>query len=129
VTETETETEIQPDIPDYLDFEGLTLRTIEYEPRYTSGDSEGDVIDTAVYDRKIDTEEKFNIKIEYSEMHYKDVGGAVRQSVNANSDDYDIVYNVANQTVPLINEGYYIPVSELPYIDLDKPWWNREYIE
>jgi len=129
VTETETETEIQPDIPDDLDFEGLTIRTIEYEPRYTSGDSEGDVIDTAVYDRKIDTEEKFNIKIEYSEMHYSEVDAAVRQSVNANSDDYDIVYNVANRTVPLINAGYYIPVSELTYVDLDKPWWNREYIE
>lgn len=87
------------------------------------------VVQEANYYRRLAVEERLGVKINFIEQTtYNKIPSMVRQSINAGSDDYDMVFSVANQQVTLAQEGMYLPVSELTYVDLDKPWWNKEYI-
>ncbi len=127
--EVTTEAEILPDLPSGLRFDGTTIRLFESTEQLISGQNEGEVVSEAIYYRTMAVEDQLGVKFESITRHYAEIAGVVRNSVNSGSDDYDLVFTAASYVVPLVNSGLYMQVSELPYIDLDKPWWNRSYIE
>ena len=127
--EVTTEAEILPAIPSDLRFNGKTIRVLESDEKLISGNNEGEVVSEAVYYRSLAVEEQLGIKFEYTQIPYREIATTLSNSVNAGSDDFDLVFNPASYNVSLVNSGYYMPISELPYIDLDKPWWNKDYIE
>ena len=119
------------DIPDDLMFEGSTVNILGMEYLVEgSGVEEADIVSRALFNRNLRVEERFGVELEFTNQDpYSEIQNIVRQSVNAGSDDYDVVFTIAAQQVNLINEGLYAPISELPYVNLEKPWWNKEYIE
>lgn len=119
------------DIPDDLMFEGSTVNILGMENLVEGwGDENADLVARALWNRNLRVEERFGVELEFTNQDpYSEIQNLVRQSVNADSDDYDIVFTIAAQQVNLINEGLYTPISELPYVNLEKPWWNKEYIE
>lgn len=128
-----SEDDITPDIPDDLKFPGETVTIMSGEWVMTSVDTFEEAPDPvwqAKYYIDLHTEERFDITLDYVAIApFQEVTGVVRQTVNSGSEDYHLVGAPAQTQVHLINEGMYHPVDELKYIDLDKPWWNREYIE
>ena len=129
-----------PGIPSDLRYDGRTFRILatgnnDYLPfgpdlDEFELDKNADVLNQALYDRLIKTEERFGIGIDIT--YGEDRNGAVlsmaRSSVNAGSEDYELVSDVASWHRGGIYEGLYTPVYDLTYIDLDKPWWNKNYI-
>jgi len=118
------------DIPDDIDYEGQTLRVTNTQD-YVAGKADGDVVSQAEYDMIRAVEEKLNVKFEFIDFlgtDYNNIPSVVQQSVNAGSDDYDMVFCPSRLTLPLVNEGYFLPVSELTYVDLEKPWWASDFI-
>lgn len=127
-------------LPKDLNFGDKTVNILNMEyivsgpPEYNSesgvAEHQADVVAKANYSRRGDIEDRLNVQINFiEESNFNNIPGRVRQSVNAGSDDYDMVFTVAAQQVDLVQEGLYTPVSKLTYVDLDKPWWNKEYIE
>lgn len=140
VTDTQApeETELTDGLPD-LDFNDETVNILNMEYIISGPESlddvgsvgaQADVVQEANYYRHLAVEERLNVQINFIEQtKYAEIPGLVRQSVNAGSNDYDMVFSVATQQVTLGQEGLYAPISDLEYVNLDKPWWNKEYIE
>ena len=106
----------------------LTAESIVAAPEELTEESE--LVDQAKHAIDLAIEDRFGITLDYvGIVPWQDTSGMARQSVNAGSDDYQMVFTCAQHQVNLVNEGLYLTHDELPYIDIDKPWWNKEYIE
>lgn len=93
-------------------------------------DEEASVISKAIYEQFAMTGERLGVTFEFIDVNpFAQLSGLVSQSVNAQSDDYQLVFGVASNINGLVNEGYFLQLSELPYVDLDRVWWNKGYIE
>ena len=136
VPEETTEDDLVYNIPDDLKFPDTPFRMLLSGGAYMADkwenfeDGKMDVLLKATYDRQVKTEEKFGVDIEVLYSAGIDTADDdVRMSVTSMSDDYDFVAACCNYVQQSIYEGLYMPVSDLPYIDLDMPWWNKGYIE
>ncbi len=86
----------------------------------------GDVMNDAVFKRNTLVEETYNITL----TQIKDASNVSKftSSVLAADDAYDVL--VADTTSILKNSYQYgLAVDELPYVDLDKPWWDTLLME
>ena len=114
---------IQPDIPRELRYDGRTFRVLATPDAYYGPvinedfelENNADVLRQALYNRLLDVENRFGITMELNYGVEHEILSASRSSVNSQSDDYDLVV--------------YVSVNDLPYVDLEKPWWNKAYIE
>ena len=120
-------------IPEDLKYPNETITLISAEGVLASEDeltSDVNALTKAMYDRTVAVEERFGIDFEFvNVVPWGNIAGMVRQSVNSGADDYQLVFTCAAGQVNLVNEGLYLRIDELPYVDLEKPWWNKQYIE
>ncbi len=120
------------DFPEDLTFDGavriLTAENILASPEELT--DELNTLEAAKYKRTVAVEDLLGVELEfYTTEKWLDINNLARQSINADSDDYDMIFTPGEQQIILINEGLYLPLSELPYIDIEKPWWNKQYID
>ncbi len=120
------------DLPETIDssYDTITILTAEgtlHGPDELS--DELDVLGEAMYKRRREVEDRLGFEFAFLDIaDHNDVMSMARQSIGAGEDDFQMVFVLCKFQVELINEGLYLPISELPYIDLDKPWWNKQYI-
>lgn len=121
------------EIPDTLKFPDETVTILTAEGIVAGPDEleEGATAQgEAAYNWRRTIEEMFGITLEsIGIVPWGDTQNLARQSINAGSDDYDMVFTCAQHQVNLVNEGLYLPLNSLPYIDIEKPWWNKQYID
>lgn len=118
------------EVVNILNMEYIISGPLEFNPEESVHDLQATVVQEANYYRRLAVEARLGVKINFiEESIYENIPGLVRQSVNAGSDDYDMVFSIASQQVALAQAGMYVPVNDLLYVDLEKPWWNKEYIE
>ncbi|MBQ8551638.1 MAG: extracellular solute-binding protein [Clostridia bacterium] len=134
VTDTAADSaEASLDLPDDLTSDYDTISILTAEGILASVDEltdELDMLDQALYNRTTAVEERLGIDLTFTPVNpWGDTQTLARQSVNSGSDDYQMVFTCAQHMVNLVNEGLFLPLSELPYVDIEKPWWNKEYIE
>ncbi len=86
----------------------------------------GDIMNDAVYERNVEVEERFNIKI--SKEVNSDYLNMFRNSVLAGEDSWDVLDANAMETAKNSAE-YGLSADDLPYIDLTRDWWDLEVIE
>ncbi|MBQ4044075.1 MAG: hypothetical protein IJD06_08780 [Clostridia bacterium] len=137
VTETtELLRENTPDnLPDDLDFDGRTFRfAVRDNPDYTvdiSCEANGDVVNDAIFDRNLAVSERLDIGIEAIAVASDPAGflNNVKTSIQAASDDYDVIAGVQHVSLPLAVQNCYLNLMDQPHIDLDQPWWWNEYID
>lgn len=120
-------------LPDDLYFDGDTVIRIINPQGYIKGDgsSDADVVSQELYRRNIKVEEELGVTLEFFDYNgapksVHQVSDDVRKSVSAASDDFDVVFDLAYKASSLVYEGMYLPISELPYIDLTNPWWASD---
>ena len=132
-TAAETTTEkILPDVPN-KDYGGYTFtflgNSTNYNPYWYSKDlyaesETGDLINDAVYARNMAIEEKYNITIKavLSGAQFNDA----KKSIQSGDNTYD-VFSVPLQgaTAQLAQGGMLLDLKKVPYIDLQKPWWDQ----
>lgn len=85
----------------------------------------GDVVNDAVYDRNIKVQDRFNVK--FSLITTKDgLATDAMSSIYAGDDAYDLIVPHAQASFSYGNRGLALDWNtELPYVDLDKPWWDQ----
>lgn len=86
----------------------------------------GDRLDDAIYRRNRDMEDRFNCKISVTgqkTIENKDI----QTEVMAGDSNYDVWFMYDIWTLGSIE--YLMPWEELPYVNLDKEWWNPSATE
>jgi hypothetical protein len=125
---------LEPNLPDNSYFNGFTftflshLETSGYnwygeEPREIVSEAEtGAPINDAIFRRNAALTERHGFEFEL--IAVSDEVGALRRVVNAGDDVYDaaIIYN--HHVPNAVQNGLLADVARLPYLDLDKPWWD-----
>lgn len=116
---------------DYNDYEFKFLSTDSTTTGYFcyEFDAEqltGEIMNDAVYERNMAVEDRFNISIT------KLVSGSYveqfKSSVMAGEDSYDVLV-APSSTVMQNSTMYGLAVDELPYVDIDRDWWDRMVME
>ena len=93
---------------------------------FTSEEENGDLINDALYRRTVAVEEKYKVKINQipSDSPYQ----AVRKSVKAGDDYFNLVEELGWAGFPLSNEGLVVNMYDVPYVSEamaeNKPWWD-----
>ncbi len=122
-------------LPEGLDFTGETFRMVtaegylgfldDYDPAEDSS-----VIGQAKYKQFMNTSDRLGVEFEYYIAQPFDVATTwIYTAVNSWSDDYDAVFTVDSNVRTMAEMGFFKPVSELPYVNLENPWWSKDYIE
>jgi hypothetical protein len=135
---TAAETEIKPDLPSDLDYQGEAINIWYFTKNSDVSESfiniqgalDGDVVNEALYYRNLNVEETLNVDLVFTDngVASSDVGTSIRKIIMSGSNDYDI-YNVVQwNSAKFVTEGLYYNLIDLPYVDIDKPWWSTYYI-
>ncbi|MBR5446402.1 MAG: extracellular solute-binding protein [Clostridia bacterium] len=131
----ETETELTDDIPE-LDYEGysftiLTSTTQTQHAITAINEQTGDILNDAMYERTQFIAEKYNIV--FNDDYVPGVSDAAlsafTNAVQAGDPAYDLAMLLERRAFAMTHEGYFIDVSTLEYVNLDKPWWFQDVNE
>ena len=125
-------------LPSDIDLGGVTLRVIARQGdedtriEFFADQLDGEVVNDAVYTRNMKVEERLNCKMELIADGNTCHGGfadKVSRSVQAGSDDYDLVANAMYNSMPIVLKGCFADLNSLEYLDFDQPWWNRAFLD
>lgn len=125
------------DLPE-LDFNGTTIRVLsrggDYDTKieFNIEEATGEIVEDAVFNRNKSVEERLNVVIENivtDNTRHNGNHEVIRQSVLAGSDDFDVIANMLNGTMPLVLENMFYDLNKLDYIDPSKGWWNQSLSE
>lgn len=125
----ETTEKITYDVPD-LDCGGYTFTVVDRAgwvywntvDVYAEAET-GEPINDAVYRRNRFLEDKFNINI--TEIQKEDVMAHVQKIIRSGSDEFDVFYPTMTNAGSLIQNGLIVNLYDVPYLDFDKPWWDK----
>lgn len=139
-----TESTETPDVPD-ADYGGTSYDILTcgnwaqdwteiYE--FQAEELTGEAINDAVYNRNLKVADKFNVEI--NEIHH--MGNAdggtgkglvfVQKSVQAGDGLYDLSLICTYDCSVLAAEGYLLDLmTDVPYVDLSKSWWDQKATE
>lgn len=124
-TAAETETELSDGLPD-MDYESTTFnilaRTSRLDQYYTE-ELTGDVVDDAIYQRNAVVEDRFNIKLGFTDI--ADDGGlwsrTIEGSVASGDGAYDLV--MPDYWWGCETAGYFLDLYSFEHLDFTAPWW------
>jgi hypothetical protein len=125
------------EITDDFDFNGYEFTIAMPLPeslgaeKYVREETNGDTINDAIYYRNMDIEERFKISIStlsagWSGTQAKDLSPYIL----AGDDEIDLIaVTFAESAKNLLTGGYLMRWNDIPYINLEKAYWNRYITE
>lgn len=118
------------DIPDDVRFDGETFTFAIYENANTNNhmlvdEEDGDTMNDAIHKRRRMTEERFGITLE--ELVFDDNAAKFRAPIMSGDNSYDIGNIRCTDALTFWQDGIITPASDLPYVDIDKSYWNRSF--
>ncbi|MCR5262957.1 MAG: hypothetical protein K6D94_03715 [Clostridiales bacterium] len=132
VEETTTEDPNGLRLPDDLDFDGSTIMFLTEHSSgydwYTSKEiyaeqENGELFNDAVYRRNLLVEDRLNVKI--AQTNVDTAVNVAQKSLSAGDTEYDVVMPYINSNIKLIQQGLCYNLYDIPYLDLEKPWWDQ----
>ncbi len=128
------ETEITVELPDknYGDAEVMFLTSKNTADQYTcyeiyADEMNGTLINDAVFVRNGLVEQSLGIRI--AETKLENVETVAKKSLTAGDTAYDVVMPYMNKAISLATEGFLMELRSVPYLALEKPWWDRRVTE
>lgn len=82
----------------------------------------GQLINDAVFQRNNTIEELLDIKI--AETKLENCHTTAKSSITAGDKQFDVVMPYMNNSISLAVEGSLLDLQQIPYVDLEKPWWD-----
>ncbi|MCL1792836.1 MAG: extracellular solute-binding protein [Oscillospiraceae bacterium] len=109
-------------IPDHDDWAMSTIKAMASD---TGQEEEnGDPLNDANYKRNRLVEDGLGVEIE--EILVSGPEAKAKKAIQANTDDYDVVFTDSSQAGIIASQGMYLDLYELPGLNLDKPYWNQK---
>ena len=127
VSEEASDTEISDGLPE-KNYNGrtFTVATDDYmESDYVSEGETGDIVNDAIYRRNSAIEDRFGVKIEVVSDNYEKMKSRINQMVQAGDDGFDLAAQHACTAGTLAVNGVLMNWYDVPYADLEKPWWSQ----
>nr|MBQ4320067.1 extracellular solute-binding protein [Clostridia bacterium] len=133
-TAAETKPAVQvPDLPS-KDWEGRSAMFLVKGPGQGNWESKeiwvpeenGEVVNDAVYARNLKMEERYNFKVAITGGDSLD--SMARTVILAGDSDYDVVMPNMTQSANLANEKLTFDLYDVPYIDLDRDYYDQNSI-
>ena len=131
----ETEPELKDNLPD-LDYAGADMRVLHFGSESATlkdalgDDAGGDIVSDAVYNRNLMVEDRLNIKFTWTPGS-SDWGGYPNEVANmilGGDCPYEMVFMESSQCFRLSLEGYFQDLMDLPYVELEQPWWYTDFM-
>ena len=89
----------------------------------------GEIINDAIYQRNIAVSDRLNVNLDVAIgdgwEKYNNTVSAIRASVQAADGAYDVIAGWSARIPSLSLEGLFLDAQTVPYLDLEKPWWNQ----
>ena len=141
VAQTAAETEeTAPDFtrsgnPEDLDLNGETIN-LWYTMGWTSyidlkGEQSGEILDDAIYAQNLDVQEKLNCTVEYIDQgtYQGECSKAISTLLLADDTSFDLFCATQWNGIQLMGSGMYLNIYDMPYLRLEAPWWDLEYMQ
>lgn len=126
-------TEETPDIP-AMDMDGLAFTFLsanwasnDYQVHEIFSDGyNGEPINEAMYDRILYMETTYNCEVKVIPAFDASTGHRMVEESALTDDEnlYDFYLDKINRYAELAVQGYLLDLSQLPYNDFEKPWWD-----
>ncbi len=128
-----------PELPS-VDFEGYEFRILSVNSTSMGNSNEpgshfwsdfgynadrsGEPINDAVFARNTAIEDRCGISIRLTEV--ADAEATAKKTVSAGDDAYDVVMPLIDRAYFLAEPGYILELGGIPYLNLQKPWWDQK---
>lgn len=125
--ETETETELHDNVPDGVKFDGATFALLsadEYGGQCLTEEQTGDALNDAVYAMRISVEERLGVQITEELTKFWEMQGHVEKLITSGDTSYSAVEMMDRFGFPLVQKHCFLPISDVPYIDLSRAYWG-----
>lgn len=111
------------------DYGGYEFRFLVTEEGFgfwhmNSAEQNGDVLNDSVYERNRAVEDKLNIKLTETSVHYSKAPSTLSKSVLAGEDSCDCATLIAFSLMNEAAEGILCDTADFSAIDIKAPWWN-----
>ncbi len=122
-------------LPDSYDLEGYNFRLIKQRldkiawslNLFGVSEANGEILNDAFYERNLLVGSQYHFSITETEIDSSPVE-TVKKSVLAGDDEYDAAL-IAMANEKNAGSGIYYNLYDLPNLDLERSWWNRQLID
>ena len=129
ITTEPEETEVSDDLPS-VTFKGKTFRVLlqqqSEDDLFTEDHETGDPLHDAVFRRNNLVSDRFGIDLEIEVDEWSSVNATISRAVKAGSDEYDLCFVHMVSGASLAQSNLVLPFEKLPYVNLEKPWWDKD---
>ena len=123
------ETLVPDDLPE-VSYKGKPFRVIiqseAEDDMYTEDHETAEPVHDAVFRRNKLVCDRFGIELQIMRDNYSSVTASINRSVKAGSDEYDLCFVHMVSGASLAQSNLVLAFHNLPYVDLDKPWWDKD---
>ena len=92
-------------------------------------ETNGELLNDALYNRNAKVEEKFNIPIKETRVKYDDIKATTKRVVTSGEDTYDMIPFPINELGALMTENYFIDLLSVDSLNLSEKWWDATVID
>ncbi len=137
----ETETDFFPDV-ERSDYKKEVFRMIGfdapgswyYAEEYSTQQGSVHILNNTIYEMNTLVEEYLNVEIEYEQITHVSTGGEVFDTVQTTIMSGDDIYQMCilhpyYSYTNFISKNYVMDFYELPDLDVDQPYWNKDVME
>ncbi len=86
------------------------------------------IVEQAVYHRNAEVEERLGIAFDFKQAPYNQTNDTIR-ALDMSNEPVDLISARASWAVLMLTEGTFGDWNEVPYIHMDKKWWNQKSID
>ena len=131
--ETEPETEdptVKTALPADLDFAGASYRIQNimcdsYYDTLTASEQTGDKLNDAIFIRDAKLMDTLGFVFEETKVPNDTAVNSIRQIISSGDDAFDQFVSVDWRGYTLAQEGYVLPISALPFVDVTREYWSQ----
>ncbi len=119
-----------------VNFNGKIIRVMSLEEneefpyneiRY--GENSGDVLNDAIFKRNAQITEKYGIILDTTQVSTSKSLSTFTNAINAGNNDFHFASTRICDIMSLASQGMLADVADLPYLDLDAPWYYQNLRE
>ncbi|MHC1695238.1 MAG: hypothetical protein AB9835_08195 [Eubacteriales bacterium] len=89
-------------------------------------DINGELINDAVYQRNLEVEERFNVKIK--DRQDSGINGTIKKSIQSGAVDYQAAWVIITEHGKLAQENMFMDLYKVPQINLNKTYWDKNVV-
>ena len=129
-----TRLDVKDSLPEDLRFNGEKIVFSVRGDRNTiaeffAEEQTGEAVNDATYVRNMNVMDRLNVQLEAaigeSVGGYDKTVAAIRNSIQSADGAYDVISGWSARIPQLSLEGLFLDVRTIPYLDLEKEWWNQ----